>query len=294
MFIHRITGFVLLIAVLSVIFFWLPWGGIVYLVAAPAMTAMAYYECASMLKNSGHPIFPRSGAAVHWIMMVSMLSLFLFSGLTSDCGHGARSTCSFIPVCALILFWLPVLLVLAGWARICRKEDTCLQETLNGVGLTALMFPIFGAFLLTYFIHPVGYWLFFLCLVTKATDTGGYIAGSLTAKLPGGNHKIAPNISPKKSWEGLFFGIILSMLTGFLFWKYGVGGSLAWHLAAALMLALGSFFGDLTESAVKRLCGVKDSGAWIPGMGGAFDVLDSFIYNGILFWILYYFGRMVN
>jgi phosphatidate cytidylyltransferase len=52
-------------------------------------------------------------------------------------------------------------------------------------------------------------------------------------------------------------------------------------------LSLGSFFGDLTESAVKRLCDVKDSGSFVPGMGGAFDVLDSFLYNGLLFWGMY-------
>ena len=44
--------------------------------------------------------------------------------------------------------------------------------------------------------------------------------------------------------------------------------------------------GDLAESAVKRLCNIKDSGNWVPGMGGAFDVLDSFIFNGIIFYIL--------
>jgi phosphatidate cytidylyltransferase len=44
----------------------------------------------------------------------------------------------------------------------------------------------------------------------------------------------------------------------------------------------------LTESAVKRLCSIKDSGSFVPGMGGAFDVLDSFIYNGLLFWPLYF------
>ena len=53
------------------------------------------------------------------------------------------------------------------------------------------------------------------------------------------------------------------------------------------MLGLGSFAGDLTESALKRTAGVKDSGHIIPGMGGVFDVLDSFIYNGMLFWVLY-------
>ena len=61
----------------------------------------------------------------------------------------------------------------------------------------------------------------------------------------------------------------------------------SWALITGAVLSLGSFFGDLTESAVKRLCNVKDSGSFVPGMGGAFDVLDSFLYNGMLFWLLY-------
>jgi len=62
---------------------------------------------------------------------------------------------------------------------------------------------------------------------------------------------------------------------------------MSWYIIAAVLLSLGSFFGDLTESAVKRLCNIKDSGSFVPGMGGAFDVLDSFIYNGMLFWPLF-------
>ena len=54
-------------------------------------------------------------------------------------------------------------------------------------------------------------------------------------------------------------------------------------LTVAPILALGSFFGDLTESALKRAADIKDSGSYIPGMGGIFDVLDSFIYNGWIF-----------
>jgi phosphatidate cytidylyltransferase len=126
--------------------------------------------------------------------------------------------------------------------------------------------------------------------VTKATDTGGYIVGTLTAKLPGGNHKIAPNISPKKSWEGLAGGMILSLAVAWAFYYFGRNTCpvpLAWAMFAGVVLSLGSFFGDLTESAIKRLCGVKDSGSFVPGMGGAFDVLDSFIYNGLLFWPLF-------
>ena len=61
---------------------------------------------------------------------------------------------------------------------------------------------------------------------------------------------------------------------------------------AGVVLALGSFAGDLTESALKRAAGIKDSAGYIPGMGGVFDVLDSFIYNGMLFSVLWYFSKL--
>ena len=105
--------------------------------------------------------------------------------------------------------------------------------------------------------------------------------------MPGGNHKIAPTISPKKSWEGFFGGILLALAVAAAFIPYFSTAIPWWKvLALAPILALGSFFGDLTESALKRAADIKDSGNYIPGMGGIFDVLDSFIYNGWLFYLL--------
>ena len=62
---------------------------------------------------------------------------------------------------------------------------------------------------------------------------------------------------------------------------------LAVFIAHGVILSLLSLAGDLTESSLKRAAGVKDSANWIPGMGGVFDVLDSFLYNGMLFWWLF-------
>ena len=166
-------------------------------------------------------------------------------------------------------------------------KDENLERIVNSFGAAMLFTPSLILFLGSYFIHPYGSWLIFLCLVTKATDTGGYIVGTLTSKLPGGNHKIAPKVSPKKSWEGLAGGMVLSLAVSLTFFYLMPRAPMSWYISAAVLLSLGSFFGDLTESAVKRLCNIKDSGSFVPGMGGAFDVLDSFIYNGMLFWPLF-------
>ena len=126
-----------------------------------------------------------------------------------------------------------------------------------------------------------------LVLSTKASDTGGYIVGMLSNKLmKNGNHKIVPSISPKKSWEGTVGAALFSIGTAFIF--AGCGSlTLPWYGTAlfGFLAFLGSFAGDLTESQLKRAAGIKDSGNWIPGMGGILDIIDSFIYNAPLFYL---------
>ena len=268
MFKFRIIGFILLMALLGGIFFWEKGGYWLFLAAAPALVGAAAGEFAWMLNKSGRTAFPLPVAALVWIIAVTML-IPRYAGMMP------------------FLFIAAVFTALTGFLSM-RKD--ALEGIINSLGVVILMAPPLVLLLLTYLIEPFGYWLLFICLVTKATDTGGYIVGTLTAKLPGGNHKIAPNISPKKSWEGLAGGMILSLAVAWAFYRFGtaIPIPLSWAMFAGVVLSLGSFFGDLTESAVKRLCEVKDSGSFVPGMGGAFDVLDSFLYNGILFWMLFY------
>ena len=166
-----------------------------------------------------------------------------------------------------------------------EKTDYLLSVFGSAGVAVILTVPLFFT-AITYFIGV--HTFLFLALVTKAMDTGGYIFGKLSVVFFGGNHKICPTFSPKKSWEGTLGGLLFSVGVALLFRKYEpVLGSEVWkYVYYGIILGLGSFAGDLTESAVKRICGVKDSNHIIPGMGGAFDVLDSFIYNGILFFLL--------
>ena len=268
MFKFRIIGFTLLMALLGGIFFWHPGGQWLFAAAAPLMTALAVYECAKMLNDSGRKNFPLLAAIAHYL-----------------CAQGTL----FVPMLPALVACGAVLGMTAGIVML-FKDGSRLEKLLNTYGVFLFLTPAFLGLLASYRCDvaraPAGAWLLFLCLATKATDTGGYIVGTLTAKLPGGNHKIAPALSPKKSWEGLFGGIILSLAVGFAFFKFATHAPLWWYLGASAVLSLGSFSGDLAESAVKRMCDVKDSGHWVPGMGGAFDVLDSFIFNGILFPLL--------
>ena len=112
-------------------------------------------------------------------------------------------------------------------------------------------------------------------IVTWSTDIGAYFAGRRF-----GRRKLAPTISPNKTVEGLWGGIAAATLCGGA-WALvtGLGPAL---LGAAPLLAVAAQAGDLFESRMKRRAGVKDSGAWLPGHGGALDRLDGLVPVAVL------------
>jgi phosphatidate cytidylyltransferase len=122
------------------------------------------------------------------------------------------------------------------------------------------------------------YYVVWVFVATKFTDVGGLLIG-----VPFGKHKLAPNISPAKSWEGCVGGLVASAGASALFaWLlrdvFGIAFMVPWKAAVlALPIAVLSIPSDLIESVFKRLAGAKDSGATIPGIGGALDLIDSMV-----------------
>lgn len=105
-------------------------------------------------------------------------------------------------------------------------------------------------------------------------DTGAYLAGRAF-----GRNKLCERLSPKKTWEGFFGGLILSMIAGYFtpsLLNLGDNSGILMAAYAALVSILGTF-GDLFESMIKRTLGVKDSGNIIPGHGGILDRIDSLL-----------------
>jgi phosphatidate cytidylyltransferase len=110
-------------------------------------------------------------------------------------------------------------------------------------------------------------------------DTMAYIVGSLIGKTP------LSSISPKKTWEGTIGGIILSVVVVTLVGVYWMNGE-AWHfIAISLICAVAGTFGDLFESKLKRMAGVKDSGQIMPGHGGFLDRFDSLLIAVPFIWL---------
>jgi len=124
----------------------------------------------------------------------------------------------------------------------------------------------------------------FLMVLVWSSDSWAYVSGKLF-----GRHKLAPSISPGKTWEGLIGGTILTAITGFFYSRYFLsnfyfpdGETPIWSEYSALVLGiLVSVFGtlgDLFESKMKRKAGIKDSGNIIPGHGGVLDRFDAFFF----------------
>lgn len=113
--------------------------------------------------------------------------------------------------------------------------------------------------------------VFFLFILIWSSDTFAYFTGKFFGK-----HKMAPKISPKKTWEGFAGGVVLTLVLGFFVEKYFPELRGNWMVVGVLVAVFGPL-GDLVESQLKRNFGVKDSGNIIPGHGGILDRLDSFI-----------------
>jgi phosphatidate cytidylyltransferase len=109
----------------------------------------------------------------------------------------------------------------------------------------------------------------FMVLIVWASDTGAYLAGRAL-----GGPKLAPAISPGKTWSGAAGGLLAAILVGAGAAALLMPGGASRAAAIAAMLGLMSQAGDLLESAIKRRFGVKDSSSLIPGHGGVFDRLD--------------------
>jgi phosphatidate cytidylyltransferase len=132
--------------------------------------------------------------------------------------------------------------------------------------------------------------LLFMLLIIWAADTGAFVTGKLFGK-----HKLT-SVSPNKTWEGVIGGLLLSTLIG---WA-GIGvlnlkvDNTVVYLTVVFALAVVSVFGDLFESALKRVSNIKDSGNLLPGHGGLLDRLDSTITVAPMFLLTFSYFEWFN
>ncbi len=130
-------------------------------------------------------------------------------------------------------------------------------------------------------------WVFLTLFVTFASDTSAYFVGRAI-----GRHKLAPSISPGKTWEGAVAGVIGAIIVSYLFTLHTplqIPLNVLKAVALGLVVSVFGQIGDLAESKLKRGAGVKDSGKTMPGHGGMLDRLDSILFAGVSAYLFYMF-----
>lgn len=165
----------------------------------------------------------------------------------------------------------------------------------NAAGIVAISTTLFGLMYVPWLLNFIQkihffrgvdgkFYIFYFIVVTKFSDCGAYVVGSLIGK-----HKMIPRISPGKTWEGFAGALAVSTCTSVLFALLAgdrLRGMTALHaVILGIALAVAAVVGDLIESLLKREAGLKDSGKWFPGIGGILDLLDSLLFNAPLMYL---------
>ncbi|MBI4376395.1 MAG: phosphatidate cytidylyltransferase [Elusimicrobia bacterium] len=217
-----------------------------------------------------------------FVACIAALSLYEY-GIILSLGHKPTQRLSTVVVgSALALcqaFNGPVALVFAGGvAAVVLREMFSREKSLEKAALT-----LFGALLLGWMpahlalireLHPGGRALTFMLFSSIwAMDTAAYAVGQAW-----GRRALAPELSPKKTWEGALAAAITAVGVVLLF-HAGFPDLLSWHKAVGIgfLVAVSGQVSDLSQSMIKRAVGVKDSGTLLPGHGGVMDRFDSFI-----------------
>jgi phosphatidate cytidylyltransferase len=265
-----ISTFLLWALVLGCIYFFGATGGVWLITLIAALTLREFY---ALVRRMGHTPFDYTG--IGWGVLITLSPLYL-----EPRGIGAAELAG----CAVIVFAL----------RILRERTAELR-------VETVAWSVFGVIYVPFLLHflakiillsgpHTGTGLAFclwLIAVSKFCDVGALLSG-----MAFGKHKMAPVISPKKTWEGAIGGVLISA---------GIGAAIA-HFAAqfypatftplvaalaALPIAALAIVSDLVESIIKRRANSKDSGQTIPGIGGVFDLSDSLILTAPVGYIVF-------
>ena len=176
-------------------------------------------------------------------------------------------------------FGLTTLAVLL-W-RLPKGQDGYVRDATAGVFATAYIWFLAGFVVLLLRPSDGPDRVLIFIAATVASDIGGFFAGSFF-----GNHKLAPSISPKKTWEGFTGSAITCMVVGGVLLPWLLHGHWWQGLIVGVAAVCSATFGDLIESVIKRDLGIKDMGSLLPEHGGVMDRLDSLLATVPVVWLL--------
>src|SRR6266576_2846456 len=246
---------------------------------------IALLEFYRMLDHKGLPNFKITGMICGAVMLGG--SFYYFSKI------GPAGSYDF--EVAVLLFFLLTVFARQMFARL-RHDEPLQTMAYTLFGLLYVLW-LFNFITKIFYLMPRSstgavtgqFYCLYLIAVTKFSDMGAYLTGSVV-----GRHLMVPHISAKKTWEGFFGAIILALLCSLGLFKLMPGhlSVLTWTHATILgvLLGLGAVLGDLAESIIKRSTDVKDSGNLLPGIGGALDLVDSLLFTAPL---MFFYLRLV-
>lgn len=271
---QRILTSVIGIPILYLIFYL---GGVWFLLLFLIVILMAEFELIVMLKKKGYPLQKGLIFLSGVILPAAAYFGFVYFNIVST---------------AIIIITLLLMLMQE------QEGDVFAQTALNLLAIIYLGWFLSHAILLrnigdSEYMRVLGesnqglrdsgfFYIIFVVTCSFLNDTGAYYIGKWKGK-----KKLSPSISPGKTVVGTIAGFISSIITGVVVnLIFGSPLSYSWVFFLGLIVAISAIFGDLFESKIKRIVGVKDSGAILPGHGGILDRFDSLI---LVFPVSYYF-----
>lgn len=233
----------------------------IFLVFFGIVTLIGVWE-ASRLTHGDEQNQSKVAKCVDALGALAVFASFFFN---EECGH---SLASFLPILlyGLVRFTIQLYITNQNPIKSLQQSFFCICYVAIPLGLmSTISFSENSMLLLSIFIFL---WL---------NDSGAYLVGSTIGK-----HRLFERISPKKSWEGFWGGLILSVLAGYVMGAYFNdifhGPSALLFAGWGMVVSIFATLGDLTESLMKRTAGVKDSSHLIPGHGGILDRIDSLLF----------------
>ena len=246
---------------------------------------IALWEFYGMLDHRSLPNFKVTGMICGTVMLVG--SFYYFAKIGPAQSYDFET--------AVLLFFLLTVFARQMFARL-RHDEPLQTMAYTLFGLLYVLW-LFNFITKIVYVMPRSssgavtgqFYVLYLIAVTKFSDMGAYLTGSVI-----GRHQMSPHISAKKTWEGFFGALGFALLCSLLLFTLMPGhlSMLSWTHATILGLLLGfaAVIGDLAESLIKRSTGVKDSGNLLPGIGGALDLIDSLLFTAP---VLFFYLRLV-
>jgi phosphatidate cytidylyltransferase len=180
------------------------------------------------------------------------------------------------------LWWLALVLITVGSGALAISARAPIEQGAAAVGLLAfgnLYFALPAASL--YRLRGFDPWVLVLLLaIVWLGDSGAYYIGKTW-----GRHKLAPRVSPNKTWEGSIASTAAGLLAAAVWSYWRLGEVDGWILLLAGLVSIAAQIGDLVESLLKRGAGVKDSGQILPGHGGMLDRMDALLFAAPVMWL---------